>query len=323
MSDQDQVSALLQGAQSILVAMHVQPDGDTTGSALALWNGLTRMGKRVAVVCRDPLPERFTFLPGADRVVDWIKVRQERFDVAVAVDCGDVSRLGPVEEFFALAPVTVNIDHHTSNPGFAQVNFIDGQAAATGEMVAGLIRTWRGQFSREEAICLYTAISTDTLSFRQINTRPDTLALVAELTASGFDLALVNERLWESQSPEEIRLLGWALLNARLSVDGRVAWLPVPRAILNQFQATDGDVDALVHHLRTITSVVIAIVTKEMADGQTVKVSWRGKSHEDVSRYAQAFGGGGHRYAAAAQVSGSLQEVTRRVIQALGVDPDA
>ncbi|MDA8193367.1 MAG: DHH family phosphoesterase [Thermaerobacter sp.] len=321
MTDREQASQLLLAASRILIAMHAQPDGDTTGSALSLMHALSARGKEVAVVCRDPVPARYRFLPGAAAITDWTAVRAGSFDVAVAVDCGAETRIGAVEEYFGAAPITLNIDHHVSNNRYATVNWVEGQAAATGEMLAGLLQDWGASIAQDEAVCLYTAISTDTLSFQQVNTSVQTLATVAALAASGFDLARVNEALWESETASEAQLLGWALLHAQLSGDGRIAWLEVPRALLHQLRARDEDADGLVHHLRAIDSVMVAIVTRELPDGKTIKISWRGKSHVDVTGFARQFGGGGHRYSAAAQVAGTLAEVTRRAVIAVGV-PD-
>lgn len=315
MTDQENVSQLLLASQNILVVMHIQPDGDTTGSALGLAEALRQRNKRVTVVCQDSVPSRYRFLPGAESVVTWDSVNPEDYDLGVTVDCGAESRVGPFEQFAAVRQ-TANIDHHVSNTRFAQVNWVDGDASATGEMVAGLLWSWDPIIPSDQAVCLYTAISTDTLSFRQINTSGHTLATVAALVHTGFELATVNERLWESQSRAESQLLGWALLNAHVSSNGKVSWLQVPRTIVKRFSAVDADVDALVHHLRSVQSVVVAIVTRELPDGRTVKVSWRGKREADVSVMAQRFGGGGHRYSAAAHVVGSLDEVTTRVVRA-------
>lgn len=318
MTDLSTVRETLLQASSVVVVMHTQPDGDTTGSALGLAQALDSLGKEVAVVCQDPVAARFQFLPGSDTVKHWNDVATRRFDVAVTVDCGDDSRVGEPERLYRAAPTVVNIDHHTSNRQFGHINWIDGAMSSTGDMVARLIQSTGVAYTKEMAVCLYTAISTDTGSFRQTNTRPETFAVVNDLLATGFDLREVNHWLWESQPWSETRLLGWALSHSELVREGQVAYLSVSRRTLRRLSATDDSAEALIQHLNAVNTVRIAIVTRETSVPSQIKVSWRGKKGYDVSQLARQFGGGGHRYSAAAVVTGRLAEVTARVVQAAG-----
>jgi phosphoesterase RecJ-like protein len=314
-----QVCDALRDAQSVLVVVHAGPDGDTIGSGLALARGLAREGRQVAIAGQDPVPASLAFVPGVDQIVRWAHLAQpSQWDAVVAVDCGAASRMA-LPSTMVPVKTLINIDHHAHNPRFGDINWIEPDAAATGEMVAQLYRAMGWPMSQDAALALYVAISTDTLSFRQINTRSETLAVASELTQAGFDLAEVNQKLWEHQNVHEVRLLGWALTHLQLSPDGRIAWLSVERAVMQSFGVHDATVDTLVHHLRAIDTVTIAVVLKELADGGWVKVSWRGKQGFDVAQYAARFGGGGHRYAAAAIVPGPLATVQGQVLQALGV----
>lgn len=318
MNDLEAVATALDQASRVLVVMHMLPDGDTTGTALGLRHTLYDRGKTVTVVCQDPVAPRYHFLPGQEHVVGWKDIAGQTFDVAVTVDCGDDSRVGDPALLYQAAPTIVNIDHHRSNRRFGTLNWIAVDHSATGEMIVDLIRFWGMTVSPEAAMCLYTAISTDTGSFRQSNTQPGTFAAVGVLLASGFDLARVNEMLWERQSWSETQILGWALSHVQRSPSGRVAWLAVPRAVMNSFGATDDEVEGIVNHLRTINGVHVAILTKEITPAGPIKVSWRGRADTDVSLYAGQFGGGGHRYSAGAIVNGALDEVTKRVVAAAG-----
>lgn len=317
-SPEEVIAHAMASWRSSLLVMHVTPDGDTIGSALALGWALRSLGQKVTWACQDPIPERYQFLPGAREIHAFESLGRSKFDGLVMVDCGDRGRAGALPDFTCQV---VNIDHHRGNPQFGELNWIDGDAAATGEMIFDLVSRLGVSLTPDIAVCLYVAISTDTLSFRQINTTPKTFWMVHKLTEQDFDLARANQSLWETESLSELHLVGWALSHLQVSDDGRVAWVAVPRQVMEELQARDEDVDVLVHHLRSIDTVGVAVVTKEMEDGERIKISFRGKLDVDVSAYAAAFGGGGHRYAAAAVTEGSLAEVTAKVLDRLGALP--
>ncbi|NMP21833.1 DHH family phosphoesterase [Sulfobacillus harzensis] len=306
-------------AERVLVAMHAAPDGDSAGSGLALGQALSRMGKSVTYVSKDGIPDRIAFLPGADMVQDWDAVVGQHFDVVVSVDCGHQSRLGAPESFWQQNLLLINIDHHAQNPRFGHMNWIDGSMSSTGEMICELFWEAGWPVNTDQALCLYTAISTDTLSFRQRNTVTNTFKAATWLATAGLDLARANRLIWDSRPIEELRFLGWALGAAEVSSDGRVAWLAVPRQIMHRYGVDDAAVDTVVQHLMSIDSVEVAFLARESEDGSQAKVSWRGRANWDVSQFAACFGGGGHPYAAAAQINGELDTVLTQVLGELGV----
>lgn len=320
MSSCAEAASVLDGAKNVLIVMHMFPDGDTTGSALGLQAALKQRGKEVTVVCQDPVPPRFDFMPNVLSVLPWDKVLGQTFDVTATVDCGDDSRVGDVDSLYKSSPTILNIDHHRSNRLFGTVNWVDPDESATGSMIVQLFEWWNEAIPEEAAIPLYVAISTDTGSFRQINTGFETFKRVLALSASKMDIAQLNERLWENQTWSEVQLLGWALSHIRRSDTKHVAWLAVSREVMARVQVSDDEVETLINHLRAIHGINIAIVTKEAPTSELIKVSWRGKRGFDVSQLASQFGGGGHAYSAAAIVKGSLEGVTREVLGALEVD---
>lgn len=306
-------------APRVLVIMHATPDGDSAGSGLALGMALRRAGHQVDWVAWDEVPPRLGFLPHADEVRQWPGVSQREYQCVVAVDCGGPSRLVAPDEFWKSGVPVINIDHHRANPGFGTIDWVDGGASSTGEMIVRLYQEAGWTVTADEALCLYTAISTDTLSFRQINTSLSTLRAVEWLVAeSGLDLARANHLIWDSRSAGELKFLGWALSSVELSSDGRLAWVGVPRSTMAQYGVDDAGVDTVVHHLLTIDGVEVAFLAKEAPHAGQVKVSWRGKPPWDVSELAAEFSGGGHSYAAAAQVDGTLENIIVAVKDALG-----
>jgi phosphoesterase RecJ-like protein len=316
------VLTALSHQERILMITHATPDGDSAGSALALGLALEREGRTVEWVSWDGVPERLRFLPASDRVKEWAAVDWGTFNAAVAVDCGHQSRLAAPEDFWTKGPTLINIDHHPGNPLFGSVNWVDDQASSTGELVVELFRRAGWVPTRDEALCLYTAISTDTLSFRQVNATLKTLEAVHWLiSAAQLDMAWANRLVWDSRPEGEVRFLGWALGSVEMSADGRLAWIAVPRAAMVRYGVDDSGVDTVVHHLLSIAGVDIAFLVREGDQPDRVKVSWRAKSPYDVGTVAQTFGGGGHRYAAAAQLESTLEEAVEAVKKSLGAVP--
>ncbi len=304
-------------AERVLICMHQVPDGDSAGSGLALGLALRKLGKTVQWVAQDALPSRIAFLPGAREVKRWDQVTFEEFPVAVAVDCGHKSRLGAPDAFWEQNRLMINIDHHRHNDAFGTLNWIDGDKSSTGEMVVELYWEAGWSLDGQEALCLYTAMSTDTLSFRQRNTTPHTFKAAEWVASGGLNLGDANRLIWDSQTVKEVRFLGWALESFEVSEDERLAWLAVPRQVMNQYQVDDASVDTVVQYLMSIARVEVAFLVRESAEGKAAKVSWRGRESWDVASAAEHFGGGGHPYAAAAIVSGTLADVVQRVRQEL------
>jgi len=207
----------------------------------------------------------------------------------------------------------VNIDHHPDNKRYGTVSWVEVGASATGEMVYDLIKALGLKITPEVATNLFTAIHTDTGSFRYSNTSAKALRIAAELVACGADPALVAGRLYEARRPESLALLGRLLQRIQVSPDGRVAWLPLPAGSAPEafLEAED-----LVSYPRSIRGVKVGILLKEMGDGR-VKVSLRGKGEVAVNALAARFGGGGHANAAGCTVEGSLDEATAKVLSAV------
>ncbi len=321
-SAQEQVLRQLESSQRFLIAMHVTPDGDSGGSALALGLALRRKGRLVDWVAWDAIPPRIKFLPGSDEVLCWTQIDLGQYDCVVAVDCANASRLGAPDALWAGQRVLINIDHHPGNPEFGTVNWVEPSASSTGEMLTRLFQAAGWGILPDEALCLFTAISTDTLSFRQVNATLETLSAVHWIIDhSGMDMARANQLIWDGRTLGEVKFLGWALSQVELSPDGRFAWVGVSRHIMRQFGVDDSAVDTVVHHLLSIHGVEVAFMVKESDKPGKVKISWRGRQPWNVGEIATRFGGGGHAYAAAAPVTSTMEEALGTVKAYLGSLP--
>jgi len=301
-------------ARRVVVAMHVLPDGDTTGSALGLASVLAQQGKQVRVVCPDPVLGPYRFLPGADRVGSADSLRGgERADVVVTVDCGDVARCFGAEELAAVAPVIVNIDHHVSNPRFGDVNWVDPERPAVGDMVVDLCDAAAWPLTLESALCFYVSIVSDTEGLRFGYHDGRLLATVSRLVAMGIDPDAVSQQLWEQKSWHVVELEGWFLSHIERAPSKRVAWVQLPYAVQQQLGVGPEDSEGLVTKLRAIAGVGLAVVLREDAAGR-VKVSLRTRPPFDAAALAVRLGGGGHRHSAGIERAGPLNQVLRALL---------
>ncbi len=302
----------------VLLLGTVQPDGDLLGSQIGLGLALANAGTPVTLAGPHPVPDVFRFLPGAALVERW-EVATGSFDVVILVDCPDPSRTGGLLEGVRGATTSVvNIDHHPDNKGYGTVNWIEPEASATGEMVYDLIPALGFKVTAEIAANLFTALHTDTGSFRYSNTTARTLRIAADLVAQGARPAAVAGALYEGRRVEDLRRLADLLGRVEVSPDGQVAWLLLPHGSVPEsfLEAED-----LVTYPRSIASVKAAFLLREVGAGR-VKVSLRAKGEVNVGKIAAAFGGGGHANAAGCTISGSLSEardaLLRAVADALG-----
>ncbi|MDH7571011.1 MAG: DHH family phosphoesterase, partial [Armatimonadota bacterium] len=201
-------AAALAPARRVLCASHVNPDGDTMGSALALALALRGAGKEVSVVCADPVPPPYRFMPGSDTYLQ--EAPEADFDVAVVLDCDGEHRLGSAAPAVRRAACVVEMDHHTGTDRFGHIVVVDASAAAVGEMVFSLLRLLGYPLTGEIATNLYVAILTDTGSFRFANTTPRSFRIAAELMECGADPARIAENVYETRSAPAMAVLGRA-----------------------------------------------------------------------------------------------------------------
>jgi bifunctional oligoribonuclease and PAP phosphatase NrnA len=307
------------GGGEVLLLGHVHPDGDVLGTLLGLGLALEAAGRRVTFAGPHGVPDVLSFLPAAARYEVWTRAPRV-FDVIILTDCPNDRRTeGLLEQSRGPASVVLNIDHHPDNRRYGTIDWIDPSAAATGEMIWELLRRLGLPLTPEVALNLYTAVHTDTGSFRYSNTTPRTFQIAADLTRAGAEPALVTEWLYQRRPRRALNEMGELLRRIQVSDDGMVAWLGVPRGLVSEeFMAAED----VVTYPRSIGGVKVAVLLREEASGQ-VKVSLRGKGEVPVNKIAGRFGGGGHENAAGCTVPGSLDDATATVLaavrEALGV----
>ncbi len=308
-----EIASCLRKGKKTVICGHSMPDGDSVGSALAMGLLLTEMGMENYIAMPDPIPAMFNFLPGVNNLVPYDCLPGD-CDLAVVLDCTDLSRLGDeLGEIIGRIPMVVNIDHHISNHEFGHCNYVDAKAAAAGEIVYDLIKIMNVPLTDAMAVNLYTAIAMDTGSFRFDNTTDKTHEIAAELMRAGIDTAEINKNLFEKKDLVQLRLLGYALTNLKTAGQGKVAWVTVPLHIMNDLGANDEHADGIINYPRMLNGVEISLLFREISPHR-FKVGFRSKKHVDVNRLAAHIGGGGHPRASGCMVEGTLDEVEQKVI---------
>lgn len=309
-----QVVSLIEQQQRFMITSHIRPDGDGLGSGLALYWMLRSLGKDANVVLRDRVPPAYRVLPGSDLVLVQEDVTAT-YDAAFIIECSDVERpgLASLKDQFV-----VNIDHHSTTVPFGDINWIDPTAAAVGEMIYNLCKALGTEVTKEIAECIYTALLTDTGSFHFSNTTARTLKIASELVRRGVEPARISEALFYSYSFSKVKLLGRVLSGIECDESGRIAWVTMDRALLDEAGACEEDADGIVNHALAVGEVEAVAFFKELAPG-VYRVSLRSKGKNNVAKVAERFGGGGHRNAAGCRLSGDFADVKRRVIEGLQV----
>ncbi len=300
-----------------IVASHMNPDGDTLGSAIALKQLLRALGHEVHHFCPDPPPRSFGFLAGAEAVETTLPAG-DGWGLA-ALDAADLGRFGEAwaSKLARLSPLVV-IDHHISNKSFGTYNLILPHDAATGEVVFRLFEQLGIDIDELSANALYTAIATDTGSFRYDGTSPLTHRMVARLIECGVRPGWINQQLFERMARTTLLLHSRALAEAQFLSDGLVATTYVTRKMLADAGALDEECEGIVERLRAIEGVDTAIFLRELSDGR-LKASFRSKGRVDVNAVAGRFGGGGHVRASGCTLApGPVLEALARLAAAVG-----
>lgn len=313
-----QIARLIETRRRFVVSTHLNPEGDALGSQIALGRALETLGKDVRLCNRDPVPGLYRFLPGADRI-EVVEMVPAPYDFLVLVDCGSLDRTGLrlPEPAAAGRGEMIIVDHHLSSEGTRHGgHWIDAGAAATGEMIYALIRELAVPLDKTIAVNLYASITTDTGTFRYSNTTPQVLRMAADLIEQGADPWENALRLYESHPEGRIRLLAAALSTLERGLEGRVAWVTLTSRMFSETGTAAGDTEGIVNYPRSIEGVEVAFLFRQVEEKEW-KVSFRSKGGVNVASLAETFGGGGHHNAAGCQVSGTLEEVTQRVLRAL------
>jgi phosphoesterase RecJ-like protein len=310
----------LKSSRKAILTTHVNPDGDGLGCELALAEWLQRRGCNVSIINHSAVPYFYHFLDPTDTIEQFNEARHARVileaDLVVLLDMNQPERLRSMEVPVLTSKATkICIDHHLDPHPFADLYVIDAEATSTGEILYHVFDRLGGTVTPEMATALYTAIMTDTGSFRYPRVDPETHQIAARLIAFGADPVAIYAEVYERWSPGRIRLLGEMLAGMDARADGQIVDVTVTQDMLRRTSTSEVDTDNFTTYPMSIEGVKIGILFLELPDG--VKVSFRSKGDIPINELAKEFGGNGHRNAAGARLfTAPLDEVRRNVLRA-------
>ena len=303
---------IIRSGSRFLISSHVRLDGDALGSELALYYALRNMGKEAVVYNQDETPRLYAFLPGIDAVVHNLD-SLDGYDAVFLLDCSGLERMGDEWRRIGAMSTVINIDHHISNDFFSEFSLVDVDASSTGEILYRLMYDMGITITKDIAVNLYTAILTDTGSFRYSNTGKFTFEAAAKLLEAGIDPRWVAEKVYESRSNEQMKLLREALGTLELHEDITTGVMVVSREMMKRADAMPEHTEGFVDLIRSIGSVSVAVFFQETSDDY-YKISLRSKGTVNVEKIAAYFGGGGHVNASACKIAGDIGTVKKKVL---------
>ncbi|MCI9081857.1 MAG: bifunctional oligoribonuclease/PAP phosphatase NrnA [Lachnospiraceae bacterium] len=300
------LASQLEQVKTVAIAGHVRPDGDCVGSCLATYNYINTWFPQIqADIYLEPIPNIFKFLKNSDKIRNTCE-SSRKYDLCIVQDCGDTGRLGPAVRYFETAGRTICIDHHVSNNSFADENYIFPEASSTSELIFELLEEER--ITREIAECIYVGMVHDTGVFQYSCTSAKTMNAAGVLMDKGINFSKIVDDTFYTKTFAQNQILGQALLNSRLYLEGAVIATAVTLEEMERYQVLPKHLDGIVSQLRVTKGVEAAIFLYENED-HTWKLSMRSNGRTDVAKIAMKYQGGGHVRAAGATMKGSSEEI--------------
>lgn len=310
----NRLSELVMNAEKIAILGHVRPDGDCVGSCLAVCNYLREQypEKTVQVYLEKP-PVKFDYLNYFDEISQDTETDQV-YDLCICLDSGDKERLGAYAVYLDQAKKSICLDHHITNKGYAQENFIDAEASSTCELLFGFLE--EDQISLNTAACIYTGILHDTNVFKNSNTTRRTMEVAGVMMSKGINFSRIIDESFYRKTYVQNQIMGRAVMESVVFLHGKCIFTVVRRKDMEFYGVEGSDLDGIVDQLRVTEGVETAIFLYE-TENHVYKVSMRSNNYVDVSKVASYFGGGGHIRAAGCTMSGSVHDVINNLSQHL------
>lgn len=303
---------MLEAADNVLIVPHELMDGDAFGSAVALCKSLRKDGKGAWILLEDKIPDYLEFMNK-----DYCTYDNGIFTspyLSLCVDCGDSSRFKKRVEAFEKGQIMVCLDHHATSKRIFDLNYVDGKAAATGEIVYDLLTEMRWPIDKEIAEALFVAITTDTGNFQFSNTSKRSHEIVISLYDQGMNFSKVSAQIYQNESINKFKMESKVIDSAELFADGMGVVACVTQEMLRSCGTTMEETEGIVSKLRSIRGVEISVLIKEYPDN-CMKIGLRAKHRGDVAEIAAKFGGGGHVKAAGCTICDSLENVKRKIVK--------
>ena len=311
----NQLEDLIKNSTKILIMSHINPDGDALGSTSSMYTIIyEKFKKKADILVIGHLPNCYKFLPHIETAKFEFDISMV-YDIVITLDVASLDRLANHQILFDKAKNTINIDHHKTNNGFADINIINPSASSTGEVLLGIYNEQNWDISLETATGLYTAILTDTGGFRYENTSEKVFLSVAQLVKIGINPNEIYKNCYEKKSKDFVMFQNSCVNKAEFLFNDKVAYTTVYKKDLEKYQAKDDFTEGLVETLRAIDSTEIAFIAKEI-DSKSTKISMRSKT-VDVAGICAEYGGGGHTFAAGCLIKTSIDKALKKLLKTI------
>lgn len=311
----NQLEDLIKNSTKILIMSHINPDGDALGSTSSMYTIIyEKFKKKADILVIGHLPNCYKFLPNIETAKFEFDISMV-YDLVITLDVASLDRLTNHQILFDKAKNTINIDHHKTNNGFADINIINPSASSTGEVLLGIYNEQNWDISLETATGLYTAILTDTGGFRYENTSEKVFLSVAQLVKIGINPNEIYKNCYEKKSKDFVMFQNSCVNKAEFLFNDKVAYTTVYKKDLEKYQAKDDFTEGLVETLRAIDSTEIAFIAKEI-DSKSTKISMRSKT-VDVAGICAEYGGGGHTFAAGCLIKTSIDKAIKKLLKTI------
>ena len=315
-----QINEMIIASERILLTTHENPDGDGLGSASAMYYHLQEVGKECRIINCSDLPVEYDFL-NQNIIFELYDVKEhdewlEKCDLAIIFDVGDFKRVRGIKDAINRNEIkTINIDHHPHSDDHPfSLNVVDTNAAATGAIVFDYLKMARKKpMTKNMCEGLYTAIMTDTGSFRYSNTDAKCHEIAIECLKAGVETSRIYQRVYETKPQGGVRLLARVIDNITFDSSGELAWFSIDQKMLEAANASSKDVDGFTDFVRSIKGVEVAVMVFENGTN-SCRINFRSKGKYAINDVANHFGGGGHRFAAGAIVKGNKETIIPLVV---------
>ncbi|MBO5477345.1 MAG: bifunctional oligoribonuclease/PAP phosphatase NrnA [Clostridia bacterium] len=305
---------IVKNSKSVYVVAHVNPDGDAIGSTFAVYFALKKLGKDVHVIMPS-FSSAFEFLPGVEYRVE--NVKEDEYDLLIALDASDRTRLAMSEEDYNKAKKVIMLDHHQISNPYGDFRYINDLKSSASEIAYLFIKSLEVDFDENIATLLYTGIMTDTGSFNYSNANSDTFRVAADLLDNGARSVEVCKKLNDTMKEAKLKLIAKTVENMEVYYDGKMRYSYISYEEIKALGLDDEDSEGMTNYLRAVEGTEIAVYVRGKSDG-SLKVSMRSGGNLDTSKIAIAFGGGGHPRAAGYTMRESLEVEKEKLIKAVG-----
>lgn len=310
----DKILEEIKKAETIVVLTHESPDGDAVSSSLSVMHAVAQLNKEVDIIIPE-YSKDFKFLPGAEKIKTESEIK--KYDLAISVDCSDLKRLVGSKEYFETAKSTIQIDHHSVNAMFADLNYVDPVAPACCQVLIGMFEYFGIEINKELGTCILTGIITDTGGFQYSGVTPETLEFAAEILRKGVNISKICQKVLRNKTKANCELTKLIYDRMEFFEGGRIVISYITVQDNERVNAQMGDDEGLVEIERDIEGVEVAVLLKEKEGANGYKGSFRSKENVNVSDVCLLLGGGGHPRAAGCFISGTLEQAKEKAINAI------